>query len=106
MREISVRELAEWRASGKPFVLLDVREDDEVRAASIPGAAHIPMGEIPARAGELDRSATVAVLCHHGSRSERVASFLEAQGFTDVWNVEGGIHAYAVEVDPAIPTYR
>lgn len=105
MNEISVEELAQWRASGKNFVLLDVREPSELEQASLQGALHIPMREVPARAGEIDRSADVAVLCHHGGRSERIAGFLASHGFTNVVNVEGGIDAYAERVDSTIPRY-
>jgi rhodanese-related sulfurtransferase len=105
MSDISVEELAQWRASGKNFVLLDVREPSELQAASFPEALHIPIRQIPARLHELDREAEIAVVCHVGGRSERVAQFLTAQGFTNVHNVEGGIDAYAMRVDKTIPRY-
>lgn len=105
MSDITVEELARWRASGKSFVLLDVREPVEVRAASLPQSVHIPMREIPARMHELDQAAEIAVLCHHGGRSARVAQFLAMQGFTRVYNVSGGIDAYSKRVDPAVPRY-
>lgn len=105
MRKITVEELAQWRASGKPFVLLDVREPYEIQTACVPDSTHIPMRQIPARAGELDRSADIAVLCHHGGRSERVAAFLSSQGFPHVYNIEGGIDAYARRVDATVPRY-
>lgn len=105
MQELSVDELAQWRASGHPFVLLDVREPFELQAASLPDALHIPMRQIPARAGELDPDADIAVLCHHGGRSEQVARFLAARGFRKVHNVTGGIDAYSQRVDPRVPRY-
>ncbi|MDP9025260.1 MAG: rhodanese-like domain-containing protein [Candidatus Eremiobacteraeota bacterium] len=105
LKEIDVDELAQWRNESRAFVLLDVREPDEVAAASIPGAVHIPMRDIPQRFAELPSDATIAVLCHHGGRSERVANFLLLQGFSDVCNVNGGIDAYARQIDPAIPLY-
>ncbi|HET9031052.1 MAG TPA: rhodanese-like domain-containing protein [Candidatus Aquilonibacter sp.] len=105
MRNISVHDLARWRSEGTDFVLLDVREPYEVQTASIPGSTVISMREIPQRLGELPRDKPIAVLCHHGGRSERVASFLRSQGFSEVSNVDGGIDAYARAVDPAIPRY-
>lgn len=105
MPDISVEELAQWRASGKTFVLLDVREPYEVDAAALPSALHIPMRQIPARLNEIDRGAEIAVLCHHGGRSERVAQFLSMQGFSNVHNVAGGIDAYSKRVDKTIPRY-
>lgn len=105
MQEISVEELAQWRAAGRPFVLLDVREPFEIAAAAIPGSLNVPMRSIPQYAGELDASSEIAVLCHHGGRSEQVARFLNARGFARVHNVAGGIDAYSQRVDSSIPRY-
>lgn len=105
MSEISVEQLAQWRASGKNFVLLDVREPFELDAASLPQTLHIPMRQIPQRLNEIGRAVPIAVLCHHGGRSARVAQFLAMQGFADVYNVTGGIDAYAKRVDTSIPRY-
>lgn len=102
---MSVEELAAWRAEGRDFVLLDVREPAEIRLASIPGSESMPMREVPVRAGTLSKERAVAVICHHGGRSQRVASFLKAQGFARVFNVEGGIDAYSARIDPTIPRY-
>lgn len=92
-------------AGGRPTTVLDVREAWEVQVASLHGAVHIPMREIPARFGELDRNSTIVCLCHHGARSMQVAMFLEHQGFADVCNLSGGIDAWSRQVDPAVPTY-
>lgn len=73
--------------------------------AALPGSVHIPMRSVPARIAELDPGAEIAVMCHHGGRSEQVAHFLHARGFANVHNVEGGIDAYALRVDPKIPRY-
>lgn len=105
MDDISVEELAQWRATGKAFVLLDVREPVEIAAAALPGAVCIPMREIPARAQELQPDSDIAVLCHYGGRSEAVAGFLRARGFERARNVEGGIDAYSERIDPSIPRY-
>ncbi len=103
--DISVEELAARRAAEPSLVLLDVREPDEVATAHIEGSLHVPMREIAARIGELDASAATAVLCHHGGRSERVADYLAANGFSNIVNVDGGIDAYAKKIDPSIPRY-
>ncbi len=105
LREIGVKELARWRDEKKRFVLLDVREPAEWAAASLPESLQMSMREVPQRYGELPLDATIAVICHYGGRSERVAHFLSAQGYPDVSNVEGGIEAYALEVDSTIPRY-
>lgn len=91
-------------------MLLDVREPWELATASVTAPSGsclvaIPMNQIPARLGELDPGQPVACLCHHGARSQRVALFLEQQGFGDVANVAGGIEAWSRELDPKVPRY-
>jgi rhodanese-related sulfurtransferase len=86
-------------------VLLDVREQWEVQACSIAGSKHVPMGEVPGRAGELDASAEIVVICHHGGRSMQVAMFLEKNGFAKVHNLAGGVDSWARTVDPSMPVY-
>jgi rhodanese-related sulfurtransferase len=94
-------------------VVLDVREAWEVQTAAVPDAqavhgyrlVHMPMRSVPARCTEFDRHQPVACLCHHGARSMQVAYFLEQNGFTQVANVQGGIHAWATDHDPRIPLY-
>lgn len=75
-------------------ILLDVREDDEWQRGHAAGARHIPMGDVPARMGELDSDATLYVVCHAGGRSMRVAQYLARNGFDPV-NVSGGMLAWA-----------
>ena len=102
---LQVEELAQWRRSGKPHVLLDVREADELALASIDGALHVPMNEVPARLAEIPREADVVVLCHAGARSFAVARYLTSNGYERVYNVAGGIDRYSELVDPSIPRY-
>jgi rhodanese-related sulfurtransferase len=102
---ISVRDLAERRSRDGAIVVLDVREPDELIAASLPGVVHIPMDEIPQRFGELPTDRDIAVLCHSGRRSDMVARFLRANGYSRVLNVTGGIDAWSKEIDPAVPRY-
>ena len=106
MNHLSVQTLAQWLAdSDRPQpILLDVREAWEVQTASLDGATHIPMQQIPARAGELDSGSEIVAVCHHGSRSMQVAMFLERQGLT-VHNLTGGIDAWSREIDPRVPRY-
>jgi rhodanese-related sulfurtransferase len=96
--------------AGELWQLLDVREPWEVAIASIEQTdqmptKHIPMSEIPARHAELRESDPIAVLCHSGGRSARVAGFLVQQGYSSVANVSGGIDAWSIEVDSSIPRY-
>lgn len=105
MKEISVADLARMRAANEDFLLLDVREPDEIKIASIPWATVIPMGEVPARLGELPADKPIAVLCLSGGRSGRVTEYLNGNGFPDAVNVAGGIRAWSTEIDPSVPTY-
>ena len=87
------------------LTLLDVREDHELAIARLPQALHIPMGEVPARLDELDASRAVVVICRSGGRSAQVGRFLEQHGFSDVYNLSGGINAWAEELDPTLTIY-
>jgi rhodanese-related sulfurtransferase len=103
--ELSVSELRRMHDAGESFMLLDVREDDELATASLDFARHVPMGSIPERLGELPEGKPIVVMCHGGTRSGRVAKYLREHGFTDVANLEGGIDAWSVEIDPSVPRY-
>jgi rhodanese-related sulfurtransferase len=104
-REMSPREYVARAASGPAPILLDVREDWELAIARVDGAVHIPMGDVPARLGELDPTGEIAVLCRSGGRSAQVARYLEQNGFGNVWNVAGGILAWSEQVDPSLQQY-
>jgi rhodanese-related sulfurtransferase len=105
IKEMSPREFVARRDKGETPVLLDVREDWELGIARIDGAVHIPMGDVPARLGELDPEHELVVLCRSGGRSAQVARYLERQGFSSVWNLAGGILAWAQQVDPSLTPY-
>ena len=107
MRNISPVELKRRldRDAPLPF-LLDVREPWEIERACLPHSHCIPMGELTARLQELDPDRETVVLCHHGIRSRSVCRFLEQHmQFSNVLNLDGGIDAWARQVDPAVPTY-
>jgi rhodanese-related sulfurtransferase len=107
MQNISAPELAEWLAdSSRPApVLLDVREPWELETAKLANIVAIPMRDIPSRSEELDDEAQIVCICHHGARSAQVGMFLESRGFTQVFNLFGGIDAWSKQVDPTLPTY-
>ena len=88
-----------------PPLLLDVREGWEFERCNIPGSKLISMGQIPNSLALLDPAQEIAVICHHGVRSMRVAAFLEQQGFEQLINLEGGIDAWAREVDQSLAIY-
>lgn len=107
MKQIRVQELAEWLGNPsqpKPL-LLDVRESWECELCQIDGSQHIPMHSVPMRCEELDPDRDVVVICHHGHRSMQVAMFLEHQGYSSVFNLIGGVEAWACEIDPDMRRY-
>ena len=89
--------------------VLDVREAWELQPASVRPEGFellaIPMNTLPARLAEVPADRPVACLCHHGGRSQRVALFLEQQGYGQVANIAGGIDAWSAQRDPGIPRY-
>lgn len=107
MQHITAPELAQWLADSnkKPPLLLDVREPWEYETCHIPGVQLMSMQTVPVRFNELDPEATIVCICHHGGRSMQVANFLEHQGFSQMINLTGGVHAWAQQVDPDMPTY-
>ena len=64
-----------------------------------------PMNTIPARAREFDPATDTVVICHHGMRSLQVALFLERNGFSKLYNLQGGVNAWADQVEPSMPRY-
>lgn len=90
MKTITTDELQQRIESGEQLNIIDVREADEVAAGMIPGAKHIPLGEIEDRAGELDSSQPYYMVCRSGARSGRASDYLYEQGI-DATNVEGGM---------------
>ena len=107
MQHLSTPELAAWIANSsrqKP-VLLDVREPWEFRTCHIDGAFNIPMHTIPGKLSELNAAQPIVCICHHGVRSLQVGLFLERNDFTQISNLTGGVHAWALQVDGSMPTY-
>jgi rhodanese-related sulfurtransferase len=102
--EITPAEFLARRDRGEKLTLLDVREEWELKVASVPGIVHIPMGEVPQRVNELDPSTEVVVLCRSGRRSLEIAKYLQQHKFRTV-NLAGGILAWSRDIDPSIPTY-
>ncbi len=108
----SVTEVAARRARGESFVLLDVREPYELELANLgQGVVHVPLSQLVAHRQAVlppalaEREGTVVVFCHHGQRSSQVAAWLRGLGYTQVFNLDGGIDAWASEVDPSVGFY-
>lgn len=108
---IAARDLDDRLRRGERIQLVDVREERELEMARLPHPVlHLPlsrsqewMAELPQR---LDPEQPVAVLCHAGVRSWHFSCWLiEQHGYGQVWNLQGGIDAWSVEVDPTVPRY-
>ena len=107
MRQMSVKELKvylEQQAQLNPL-LLDVREPWEYHMCRIENSTLIPMRQIPQAVEELNPEQETIVICHHGVRSRRVGQYLIQSGFKNVINLEGGIDAWARQIDPQMTTY-
>jgi rhodanese-related sulfurtransferase len=96
---------------GSNALLLDVRTADEHRRANIQGAILIPLHELERRIDEVqdeleaNPQRPVIVYCHHGMRSLRAASFLQAKGITQARSMAGGIDLWSIDIDPGVPRY-
>lgn len=86
-------------------VLLDVREPWEFDICHIENSINLPMGQIVTRLDELDKDSQYIVICHHGVRSLQVAMYLSRNGFTNIINLQGGVDAWAKDVDIHMPIY-
>lgn len=105
MNTLSVQDLQEWKEQGKDFQLIDVREPSEYQVAEI-GGELIPLATIPQHIDKISRDKPVVVHCRSGKRSANAIAYLEANhGFTNLYNLEGGIIAWAQEIDPSLPQY-
>ncbi len=105
IKEITVQELDLWRRNQVDFQLIDVREAYEAEIVQI-GGELMPMSSLAEYVDLIDRHRKVVIHCHHGSRSASVVRALESRhGFTNLYNLRGGIHAWALEIDLKLPTY-
>jgi len=107
VRQIDVGQLKSWIDSGQPLLLVDVRQPWEHDTAALPGSVLIPLDQLPASTEKLQppEGAAVVVYCHHGIRSLSGAAILEHLGFANVVSLKGGIDAWSLHVDPAVPRY-
>lgn len=104
--QISATALKERLDAGPdaPF-LLDVREPREYDYCRIEGSLLVPLGQLPRRADELPKDRPIVAICHHGNRSMQAAAFLRQNFGLDVTNLQGGVAAWARDVDPTMKQY-
>ena len=107
MTTCTVSELEQALQGETSPLLLDVRTAEELEIAQIAGAHHIPLDALSMRGAELSdwRDKEIVCMCHHGMRSAHAQQILLNQGFTKVCNLTGGIHAWAVTIDPSMAQY-
>ncbi len=103
--EIPAAELATMLKRGDPFLLVDVREPNELDICRIPGATLLPLSALPQRFGELPKDQPIVLHCKAGKRSMKALQFLRQQGYANLRSVRGGIEAWSNEVDPSVPKY-
>jgi rhodanese-related sulfurtransferase len=91
IQSITTDELRTRLNQGVHPIIIDVREAEEVAEGMIPGALHIPLGEITLRHHEIERSKDIILVCRSGKRSQKAYEFLQTQGFKNLFNMDGGM---------------
>ena len=104
MQEKTVTELKEMLDNKVDFQLIDVREPHEFDIANL-GGTLIPMGDVPDHIEEIAKDKPVVIHCRSGARSGRIIEYLESQGFDNLYNLKGGILAWADQIDTSMPKY-
>ncbi|MEN0054157.1 MAG: rhodanese-like domain-containing protein [Mucilaginibacter sp.] len=104
MNEITVQELKEKLDKGEDFQLIDVREDFEYETSNL-GGQLIPLGGILIEADKVSKDKPVVVMCRSGKRSAAAIMQLQQLGYTNLYNLQGGILAWASEIDPTLNVY-
>jgi rhodanese-related sulfurtransferase len=107
VRQLHPIGLKEWLddTARTPPLLLDVRESWEFRYCHIDGSQQMPLGQVAMRLVELDPEREIVMICHLGVRSYRAGLILKQAGFANVYNLQGGVEAWARDVDPNMPKY-
>lgn len=105
LKEISVHDLKARMERDRNFVLLDVREPHEIDICRLPDSVVIPLGELPDRIGELDKTTETIIHCKAGGRSAKALAILNEAGFSDICHVAGGINAWSTEIDESVALY-
>lgn len=102
VKEIEAPELARWMDEQQPGQLhiIDVRQMPEIAAGTVPGAEAVPLHTLPLKVNELDRNKKLVVVCRSGARSAQACMFLAQQGFDQVYNLRGGMLAWAQTGQP------
>jgi rhodanese-related sulfurtransferase len=105
VNEITPVELRAELDAGKAIVIVDVREDHELKKSWLEGAVHIPLDELAHRFEEIPNDQSVVVVCRTGGRSGRACEFLALQGYKQVRNLVTGMNGYVETVDSSMEVY-
>ena len=95
IQEIEVAELAELKENGETIRVIDIRQPAELNGGIIPGAEALPMHVIPLRINEFKRDEKLVMVCRSGARSAQACMFMQQQGYDNVFNLRGGMIAWA-----------
>jgi adenylyltransferase/sulfurtransferase len=102
--DITPVQLKKMMDAGEKFQLIDVREPHEYQICNLKGEL-IPLATLPGKLGSLDKNAHIIVHCRSGGRSAKAVTAMRQAGFTNAWNVAGGVLAWSDMVDPTMPKY-
>ncbi|AHM61070.1 UBA/THIF-type NAD/FAD binding protein [Flammeovirgaceae bacterium 311] len=108
MNHLNPKDLQQRLQKGEDWFLLDVREPEEYQVCNLSHQAKTllaPLSSLPAYEQKIPNNKPIAVYCHHGIRSQYAIQYLEQQGFTELYNLTGGIDAWADDVEPQLPRY-
>lgn len=105
IKEISPQELEIKVRSGGNFMLLDVRQPWEFNMCHLVGSINIPLGELDQTLTQVPDDKEIITICHHGLRSKQAAILLNQCGYVKVFSLQGGIDAWAQDIDPTMERY-
>lgn len=107
IKEISCTELKRRLDAGEQPIILDIREPHELEICSLKNTFHIPLGDLRFRLDELDnhKDSEIIIYCRTGRRSLMAAQFMQECGFSQVFNLAGGVYAWSDEIDPSFEKY-
>ena len=104
-KEISVQALNKKIKNNEQFSLIDVRENKELEISKISQAIHIPMNTIPDNLNHIPSTQPIIIMCKSGGRSAQVCEYLQNQGYSNIYNLKGGIISWALEIDSTLDIY-
>lgn len=106
IKQLTVEQLKEKMDRHDAFKLVDVREADEYKICRIEGSQLIPLSQLQLQfRDQIKPEDEIVVHCHHGGRSQKACEFLVSQGYKNISNVTGGIHAWSQKINPKVPIY-